>query len=210
EVAVYIGAHGFVEAFIRDFFERVCVLLERGVVHQNIQLAKALYGVSYGIATERWVLYVTRDANGPSALGFDVAAGFFGVVVFIQINDRDVGTFACKKNRDCPAYARVAAGHDGGHATQLFTALIIGSQELGARVKVTFIAGLFKFLRRHGGLGILTGPGLRCAFALGVRILRIVAVLLVLYSTLLVGRLFRFLLVVVLFPGHLQLLKSRY
>ncbi len=169
EVAVDVRAEGFVQPFLGDVRQRFGVFLERGVVHQDVQLAELGHGLLHRVAAKSRVFHVTPNDQALTALRLHQAGGLLRVLVGAQVNDGDVGTLAGKQQRDRAANAGVAPRDQGRHALQFAAALVVGRVETGLELHGMFVPGLLQMLLRHGRNGLLAARA-------GCRLLRLLGV----------------------------------
>ncbi len=75
------------------------MLLERGVVDQDVEPPQLAHGLCDRAFTEFRTRHVAgnRDAAPPFVL--NAGTGFFRVGMFVEIDDRNVRTFACEQHR---------------------------------------------------------------------------------------------------------------
>jgi hypothetical protein len=69
---------------------KCCVLLERRVIDQYIELAKRFDNLVYRRFAELRIRDVAGNQHAPAFFPFHRAFGFFGVIVLIKIDDPDV------------------------------------------------------------------------------------------------------------------------
>src|SRR5207237_2644457 len=99
--AVDICLEGEIEVFVGQLFERRRMLLERGVVDDDVELAEFGDRSLDRASTEGCVADVAADENAaPLFFFFDDAARLFGVAVGFELSDGDVGTLALKEHGD--------------------------------------------------------------------------------------------------------------
>src|SRR5205814_817411 len=75
EVAEDVRPEGALELFVGDRFDRRLMLLERGVIHQDVEPAERGDGLPNGAPTERRASDVARNERAPSAFGLDGGPG---------------------------------------------------------------------------------------------------------------------------------------
>ena len=149
EVAVDVCLHRHVEAFFGQVGELFGVLLEGGVIDQDIEPPEAIVRLLGRIAAEGGVAHVAAQQQAALAFRFDIAFGVVRVLVFVQIDDGDVRAFARIQHRDRAADAGIAAGDQGHHACQLAAAGVVGCQKLGLELHLRLQPWLFQVLRGH-------------------------------------------------------------
>ena len=99
----------------------------------------------------------------------DRAFGFLGILVFVEIGDRNVRALAGEQHRDRAADAGVGAGDERHHIEELFRAFVMRRVVHRLKLKLGFPSGLFQMLvgqrrrridTRAGlhGLGLLLLP----------------------------------------------------
>ena len=118
---------------------------------------------------ERRVLDVAGDQQAAPAFGLDAALGLRGVLVLVEVDDRDVGALAREQHRHRAADAGVAAGDERRHALELAAALVVGRQEARLELQVGLVAGLRQVLRRQAWGCLRAGLHRLPGFALGLR-----------------------------------------
>ncbi len=160
EITMDVGAQGLVPFLVADGLQPVVMVLERGVVDQHVEPAEGLRRLRHGLVAESRFAHVAGDQQAAAAFGLDRAPGFARVVVFVQIDDGDVGAFAREQHAHRAADAGIAAGDDGGHAGQFAAALVVGRQVLRGQGHFAFPAGLGQVLPGHGGDGMRPAAGI--------------------------------------------------
>ena len=90
--------------------ERVDVLLERGVVDQDVELAELVHGALHRVAAEFAVGDVARDRDAAAAFVLDRALRLGGVLMLGQVGDGHVGALAGEQHRHGAADAGIGAG----------------------------------------------------------------------------------------------------
>ena len=78
-----------------------------------------------------------------------MAFGDARVLVFVEVDDRDVGAFAREQHRDGAADAGVAAGDQRDLALELAAAFVVRRFEARREREVAFQAGFGEMLRRR-------------------------------------------------------------
>ncbi|MNX81916.1 hypothetical protein D3C86_1136220 [compost metagenome] len=127
-----------------------------GVVDQEVQPPELLDHLLDDLLAVGGVREVALDGEALAAGLADPAQGLLGVVVLVEVGDRDVGPLAGEGDRDRPADAAVAAGHQGLASEQL----------VGATVALFAVVGG----GAHLGLVARPGLGLGRLLALGPRL----------------------------------------
>ena len=163
EVAVEVGLQRPVEMLEAEQVDLARVLLERGVVDQDVEPAQRLDGVLDRRRRERRVGDVALDQHGPAALAFDRVLGLLGVLVGVEVGDGDVGAFAGEEHRHGTADAGVGAGDQRGLAGELLGTLVIGRVVHRRRRHHRLDAGLFLVLGGERRLRIAPRAGLHGA-----------------------------------------------
>ena len=75
------------------------MLLEGCVVDQDIEPAEFLHRAADGLLAEFRIGDIARDHDAAAALLLDRAFGFLGVLMLVEIGDRDIGAFARIEHR---------------------------------------------------------------------------------------------------------------
>src|SRR5215204_3625795 len=89
------------------------MLLERRIVHEQIEFPEFLHGFANGTLAELRIFYITRDRDTSTPFRLDRRQRLFSVRLLLgKMNYRNVRAFACEKNRDRTAYTGIAAGND--------------------------------------------------------------------------------------------------
>src|SRR6478672_7871089 len=95
------------------------------VVDQYIKLSKLIDGDRNRIVTEPGIAHIARQRNTSLTNFLDPFLRRPRIIVLIQIHNRDVGTFLCKRDRDRPANSTVAARDQRNHVFQLTSRSIV-------------------------------------------------------------------------------------
>ena len=111
--------------FIGQVLEILHVLLERGVVHQHVQMAKLLDGPFNSFLAKISVSHVPRNSDALPAFVLDRSLRLFRVFVFVQIGDRHIRTLPCEQNSHGAADARIASGDQRYFPFELFRTLVM-------------------------------------------------------------------------------------
>src|SRR5262245_46879233 len=82
---------GAVEMLLGQLFETVDVLLERGVVHEDVELAELVDGSLDGVLAKFRIGHVARDEDAAAALFLDGAFRLLGIFMLVEIGDGDIG-----------------------------------------------------------------------------------------------------------------------
>jgi hypothetical protein len=117
-----VGAERPFELLCRDAADFLLWMLLARVVHQHVEPAESANGAVHRLAAEALVADVTRDEQATPALFLDRALRLLGILVLVQIDDRDVRTFLGEGDRHRFADPAVTAGDDGHSAFQLAAA----------------------------------------------------------------------------------------
>ena len=166
------------------------MFLERGIIHQHIQMAKLTDGCLHRLATKLRVGDIARNQKGSPTLFLHRIAGLFCVLILAQVHDRDIGAFPGIQDRNGTPDAGVPSGNQGYLAFQLARSPIAGCLVLRARVQIGFEPRLLEMLFRERWLRVSAGSGLNRFGLFGLRALRLLTLLfsLPLQLTLLTGR----------------------
>jgi len=119
EVAIEIGFDRAVEMLLGQLFETVDVLLERGVVHEDVELAQFVDGPLDGVFAEFRIGHVARDEDAAAALFLDGAFRLLGIFMLVEIGDGDIGALPRVEHGDRASNPRVAAGDKRNHSFEL-------------------------------------------------------------------------------------------
>src|ERR1044071_9311235 len=143
---------------VGNVFDRLRVLLKRGVVDEDVERSIFVDRLLHGGATEIRIAHVAGDEETAAAfVAFDDALRFFRVdLLDVEVDDRDVRAFAREQHRDRAADAGVAAGDDRDFALELAASLILRRAILRARLQLRFDAGLLLMLLRQRILRLLS------------------------------------------------------
>ena len=110
---------------VGQLFEAVDVLLERGVVDEDVELAELLHRLLHRVLAEFRIGDIARQQNAAAAFLLDGPLGLLGVLVLVEIGDRDVGALARKEHGHRAADAGVAAGDQRDLVEQFLRALVV-------------------------------------------------------------------------------------
>ncbi len=143
---------------VGQVLELVDVLLERGVVDQDVEPAERLHGLRDRGLAEFRIGDVARQQDAAAPFVLDRALGFVGVLVLVEIGDRDVGAFAGEQHRDRAADAGIAAGDERHHVEKLFRALVMRRVVHRLQLEVGFEPGFFRCCAGSGGTGYWRAP----------------------------------------------------
>ncbi|HZQ93341.1 MAG TPA: hypothetical protein VFA60_16240 [Terriglobales bacterium] len=128
--------------FFRQLLQRLGVLLERGVVYQDVELPEFLHCRLDRIAAEFGVAHVAGDQQRAPSLALHCFARFFRVFLLLrQMNHHHVGAFARIEHRHGTADAGVPAGDDRHLVLQLLRPAIVWREVLRAGLYLRFQAG---------------------------------------------------------------------
>jgi hypothetical protein len=131
----------------RSSIERACIW-NAAVVDQHVELAEALDRLVDRALAELRVFHVALDGQALAAFALDPAAGFARILFLTQVDDRDVGAFACEQHRHRAPDARIAPGDQRGEALQLGAAAIVRRFEQRLLLHLCFDARLLQLLLR--------------------------------------------------------------
>src|SRR5947199_782410 len=158
KVAIEVGLDGAVEMLFGQILEAGDVLLERGIVDQDVELAELRDGLLYSRLAESKISDVAGDRNAAPSFSFHQALGFFGIDVLVEIDNRHVGAFAGIKDRHRAADARIAPRDQRDHVEQLVGPPVVGRFRHWLRLELRLKARLAQMLRgKRAGIG----PGAR-------------------------------------------------
>ncbi len=150
-----VGAEGAFKLFGGDVGDGILGVLFGGVVDEDVEAAELLDGVFDGFAAERFVAYVAGDEVATPAFVFDEAFGFFGVFVFVEVEEGDVAAFYGEGEGDGTSDAAVSAGDESDFVLEASGALVFGfGFRLGRHFALVTRTG-FLLLGREGLLGFL-------------------------------------------------------
>ena len=153
---------------VGDVLERLAVLLEGGVVDQDVELAERLERLVHRLLAEAHGLHVAGDQQALAALASRrIRFVLRRVLVLGQVHDRDVRAFAREQHRHRAADAGIAAGDDRGHAVELAAAGVVRREEARFEVQLVLVAGLVEVLRGQFRR-FLAKAGLRRRFFAGL------------------------------------------
>jgi hypothetical protein len=82
------------KVLLAQIFELGDVLLERRVVHQDVELAEFLDCLGHRRLAKRWIGDITGQEDAAAALLLHRTFGFGSVIMFVQIGDGDVSALA--------------------------------------------------------------------------------------------------------------------
>ena len=143
------------------------MLLESGVVHENVQLAVRLDRPGDCVLAEGRLAHVAGQQQRFAPFRLDGLPRFLGVALFFrQVHERHVGAFAGKEHGHSPADARIAAGNEGRFVLELLRTSIERRLVMRPGLQLRFQARrLLVLLRKRRlwlllrslGLGLLVG-----------------------------------------------------
>src|SRR5262245_10072246 len=131
---------------VTQVFDFVFMLLEGGIVHQNVKLAVFLDRPLYRAVAERGVAHIARNQETAPTLAFDRRSGRVGVPVLIEIDYRNIGALSRIEDCDCTANTRIGASDKGNHVLELVGANVAWSFEERRLIEIGFISGLGQML----------------------------------------------------------------
>ena len=108
-------------------------MLLGGVVDQDVEAAKSLRHPTDRALAERLIADVTSDEHAPATLLLDQSLRLFRVVVLVQVDDADIGTFFRERDRHGAPDATVAAGDERDLSAELPAAALLRVVALRAR-----------------------------------------------------------------------------
>ena len=155
EVGEDVRAERGVELLLGDVADPLLRELDGRVVDEHVKPAERLGRLLDGAAALCLLPHVGLDREAAPALLFDLPLGLLRVLVFVEVDDGDVGALSGEKDGDGAADAAVAAGDERGLPVELAGAAVVGLLELGARRHLVFVAGLVGLVLRRKGVGIL-------------------------------------------------------
>ena len=169
EIAVKIGLDGPVEMLVGQLLEAVDVLLEGGVVDEDVELAELVDRLLDRVLAEFGVGDVAGEQDAAAAFLLDGLLGLLRVLVLVEIGERDVGAFACEEHRDRPADAGIAAGDERHLVEKLLRALVVRGVVHRLELELGLEARLAQMLVRERRDGIDARSGLHRAAAAFLR-----------------------------------------
>ena len=98
--------------------------------------------------------HIARNQDAAAPFRFHRRFGVFGVFMFIEIDDGNIGAFARIENGDGAADTGIAAGDEGRHVLEFFGSLIPRRLEKRFLLEIRFEPGLRQMLRRKA-IGIV-------------------------------------------------------
>ena len=110
---------------VGQLLQAVDVLLEGGVVDEDVELAEFVDGLLYRVLAEFGVGDIAGEENATAAFLLDSLLGLLGVLVLVEISERDVGALAREEHRDRPPDAGIAAGDERHLVEKLLRALVV-------------------------------------------------------------------------------------
>ena len=169
EIAVKIGLDGPVEMLVGQLLEAVDVLLEGGVVDEDVELAEFLDGLLDRVLAEFGVGDIAGEENAAAAFLLDSLLGLLGVLVLVEIGERDVGALAREEHRDRAADAGIAAGDQRHLVEKLLRALVVRGVVHRLEFELGLEARLAQMLVGERRVGIDARSGLHRAAAVFLR-----------------------------------------
>ena len=130
------------------------MLLEGGIVDQNVDLTVLLLRARDGLAAKLGIAYVAAKQKTEPALRFDVFGRVLRIFFFAEIDDSHVGAFAREQHGYGAPDAGVAAGDQRDLALQLVAAEIGRREEARLRIEFAFGTGFVLVLRRQWIAGV--------------------------------------------------------
>jgi hypothetical protein len=139
-----------------DQAQRLLRKLDSGIVDDDVETTKFGDRLCNHITAELLIADVARQEQTTPTGGLDEVLRFLGILVLIQVHDRNIGTFLGKHHRDRAPNPAVATRDDGHLVAQLTGWLVISSLRLGPRRHQVLPAGLFLLLlwRQFLGFGL--------------------------------------------------------
>lgn len=132
---------------IAQIFDIVFMLLESGVVHEDIELAEGADRFVDCLGAKSRLADIARQQQATPSLVFDGSLRGFRIRMLVEICDGDIGAFAREKNGDRPPDPRVSAGNERHHVLELFRPLIGRRREERRIGKVLLKPRFFQMLR---------------------------------------------------------------
>ena len=108
---------------------------------------------------------IARQENAAAPFLLDRALGLLGVLVLVEIGDRDVGALAREQHRDRAADAGIAAGDQRHLVEKLFRALVVRGVVHRLELELGLLARLAQMLVGERRRGIDARAGLHRAAA---------------------------------------------
>ena len=154
KVAVEVGLQRLVEMLVRQFVERVDMLLKRSVVDEDVEAAEPLQGLLNGARAELRIGDVAADQQAFTSLLLDSIHSALGVLLLFQVDDCNVGAFSRIQHGHAAPDPTVTAGDDRNLALELFRAEIMRRVVKRIGIEFVFVPGLGLMLLRKGQFGI--------------------------------------------------------
>jgi len=155
EIAVDVRLEGPVPLLVGDRVDIRLVLLVRGVVHEDVELAKGIHGLLHGFRAERRARDVAGKQQCCAPLVLNRLLRLLRVGLFLfQVNDRDVRPFACEQHGHRATDARVAPRDERDFALQFVGPPILGRLVPRTRLHVGFETRLLQMLLRERRFGL--------------------------------------------------------
>src|SRR5256885_9580311 len=149
EVAEDVGAEGEIELLVGDVLDRCLMLLEGGIVDENVEAPELFARLIHGAVAERGVGDITRNEQAPLAHALDRALRLFRIALFLgEIHDCDIRAFAREEVRHRPANPRVATRDECDLAIELAGRLVRRAFITWSRVDLSFDARVLLVLLR--------------------------------------------------------------
>ncbi len=132
-----VDIEGLDPLFVGDFFQRLVIHLERGVVDQHIDTAKFSHRLAHDVFALLLLGQITRQQQTLPASFFDPALGFFRVFMLVQVRDCNLRAFSCKGYGDSATDAAIGTGDPCNLALQVPGALVAFFAAIRIRVHLT-------------------------------------------------------------------------
>jgi hypothetical protein len=115
-----VRAEGAIELVVGDAVDRVLLMLIRSVVDEDVQPTEGVDGLLNGLATELRIANVAREQETSPPFANHGGLRFLGVSLLLrQIDNGDIGTFACIEHCHGAPDSRIAAGNERHASVEL-------------------------------------------------------------------------------------------
>src|SRR5436190_2964753 len=155
EVREDIRAKCAFDLLLGDVLELFQCVLFGGVIHENVPTAELLHRVGDKLPANFFLTDVARNREALAAFFLNEVHGVPGVLVFVQIPDHDICTFAREKYGDGPADSAIPTSNECNFVLELARSTIFDARHLRARLHLVLFPWLMRLrLRRALRFGI--------------------------------------------------------
>src|SRR3954447_16501503 len=119
------------------------------IVHQDVDVSKIMDRSLDNAAAMRFSGDITADQHRPAASFLDPTCGVLGVIIFAEVGDHHVGTFAGKSDGHSAADSRIATSDNRNSVLQFARAAVTvfpvvrsGLHRIGATWRLLLLLGL--------------------------------------------------------------------